>query len=80
MVTLVHTPRLNGEGYFVGRFLSVLNPRVRATAFDRLAGFVLPFLINWLIVDMYLNKKLHSAVPPLYYYTIENARLTKVTI
>src|ERR1700752_937723 len=34
VVTLTHTPRLNGDGYDAGRFLILLNPYDKATAFD----------------------------------------------
>src|SRR3989344_2030037 len=61
VVTLVQTPRLNGEGYQVGRFLSVLKPRVSATAFDLVTGFVRFRRTSWLIVDISLNKNTHIA-------------------
>src|SRR3989338_5024621 len=42
VVTLVHTPRLKGDGYNTGRFLSVLKPRARAGAFDFLVNCLRP--------------------------------------
>jgi len=41
VVTLVHTPRLKGDGKKRGRFLSVLKLRLKATDFGFRLGFTL---------------------------------------
>jgi hypothetical protein len=46
VVTLMQTPRLNGELSFVGLFSSVLKLRIKATDFGFRAIFFLLFLIN----------------------------------
>jgi hypothetical protein len=55
VVTFVHTPRLNGDGYLVGWFIKELNPRLSATAFGFVVTFVRPFLISWLIFGIIIN-------------------------
>ena len=57
MVTLVATPRLNGELKKTGRFFRVLKERVKATALDLRENFFLFFFTNWLMVDIKKTPK-----------------------
>lgn len=73
VVTFVHTPRLNGDGWNTGRFFIVLKLRVKATVFERFFGVFLPRRDNWLIVAIQ-RKKGGALVPKLYYRRRKNAR------
>lgn len=46
VVTFTHTPRLNGEGNFEGRFFRTSKPVASTGAFDFWVRFVRPFRIN----------------------------------
>jgi len=50
--TMVHTPRLNGDGKCVGLFLMTLKPRAKATERDLRLINVRPLRTSWFIVDM----------------------------
>src|SRR3989344_3199512 len=52
LLTMVHTPRLNGDGKCVGLFLMTLKPRAKATERDLRLINVRPLRTSWFIVDM----------------------------